>query len=172
MRADADVAAAHVIGVFESAERAQEAIGALQATGFDTSKLSVLGKEYPSEAHHLGLATVGARARVWGRHGALWNSVAESPSAMALAWVPFIGHIMAVGPMASTLLRAQWETRADAQPSALARMLTSGGLSAGESRALETAVRGGQILVLVHGPAKYAARARRLLQGAAPQSVD
>ncbi len=46
------------------------------------------------------------------------------------------------------------------------RMLRLVGLSAGETRTYEAAVRGGQIQLLVHGSAKDVARARRLLGGA------
>lgn len=155
-----------MVRVFESADRAQEAIDKLVSGGFDTSRLSIIGKEDPSDAHQLGVAAAGVHAKAWGRRSALWNRLAEDPAAMALAWVPFIGHVVAVGPVACVLVGNQWEAQANPRTSVLARMLTLAGLSTGEVRTYEAAVRGGQILLLVHGAAKHAIRARRLLNGA------
>lgn len=68
-----------MISVFESADRAQEAIGKIERGGFDMSKLSIIGKEEPSAAHQLGFAVAGAHASAWGQHSALWNRLAEAP---------------------------------------------------------------------------------------------
>lgn len=160
----AAASAARVVGIFESPERAHAALARLRSSGFDTSKLSVIGKEEPSEAHQLGLAVVGEQRRAWGRRSELWNQVERSPAAMALAWVPFIGHIVAVGPAAAALAGRQFWAAVNARGTALERMLALCGMSAGEVRAHEAAIRRGQILVLVHGEEKDAARARLLLR--------
>ena len=162
--APAGSSGAAMVSVFESADRAREAIGRLERGGFDTSKLSVIGKEEPSGANQLGIAVAGVHARAWGRHGALWNCLIQSP-AIALAWVPFIGHVIAVGPAALVLIGSNWEALANPRTSALQRMLTLVGMSIGAVQTYEAAVRGGQILLLVHGGARDAARARQLLNG-------
>lgn len=154
---------AGMVSVFESADRALRAIDTLERGGFDLSKLSVIGKEEPSQTHQLGVVAAGARARVWGRRGALWSRLAETPAPVALAWVPFAGHIVAVGPVASVLAGSSWEARVNPHASPLARMLTLAGLSVGETRTYEAAIRGGQILLLVHGGIKDVIRARQLL---------
>ncbi|HYL88562.1 MAG TPA: hypothetical protein VEU32_07320 [Burkholderiales bacterium] len=159
-----------VIRVFESADHAAAAIGNLERSGFDISKLSLIGREEPSAAHQLGIAVAGAHATVWGQHAALWNRLAEAPAGMALAWVPFIGYVVAVGPAACVLAGSQWHEQAGAQGSPLVRMLRLAGMSPGELRTYEAAVRGGQILLLVHGTGAEATRARRLLGSAAPLS--
>lgn len=151
-----------MVTVFESADRAREAIGRLEQGGFDASRISVLGKEELSAVHQLGMGFAGERARTWGRKSPLWNSLPGAP-AMALAWVPFIGHVIAVGPAAAVIAGSSWETRTESRTSVLRRMLTLVGMSAGEVQTYEAAVRGGQILLLVHGGTREAARARRLL---------
>ncbi len=152
-----------VIRVFESADRAMAAIERLERDGFDTSKLSLIAKEEPAALHQMGLAVAGAHARVWGQRSALWNQLAETPAGMALAWVPFIGYVVAVGPAASVLVGRHWRSQPDPGASALARMLTLSGVSSSELRTFEDAVRGGQILLLVHCTGAGAARARHLL---------
>lgn len=152
-----------MVAVFESTERAEEAIAQLERAGFDLSRLSLIGKEEPSAARPLGMAVAGTFVRVWGAHGRLWNRLAETPAAMALAWVPMVGHVIAVGPAAFVLVGGQGPAQARSQQSALARMLAVAGMSPGEVLTYEAAVRGGQILLLVHGGAAFAGRARHLL---------
>jgi hypothetical protein len=165
--APAAAGAAGIVAVFESAERAEEALARLERSGFDFSKLSLIGKEEPSAGHPVGIAVAGAQARVWGPRGALWRHLAETPAAMALAWVPFIGYVVSVGPAAAVLVGGQWEARGAPPASALSRMLNLAGISPGQVATYEAAVRSGQILLLVHGTAAYAARARHLLETAA-----
>lgn len=158
--------AAGIVAVFESAERAQQALERLERAGFDLSRLSLIGKEEPSAGQPAGIAIAGAHARVWGPRGALWSRLADAPAAMALAWVPFIGYIVAIGPAACVLAGRHSEAKTVPPASALARMLTVAGMSPGQLATYEAAVRGGQILLLVHGTAAYGARARHLLETA------
>lgn len=151
---------AGMVGIFESAERAEKAIDKLEQAGFDLAKLSVIGKESPTALHQMGMAVAGKHARAWGERGTLWNRLTDAPAALALTWVPFIGYVVAIGPVASVLVGGH----ARAHGSALVRMLTLAGMSPGEVSTYEAAVRGGQILLLVQTGAGDAARARHLLK--------
>ena len=166
-RNESSAAAPRVAGlvrVFESTAQAQAAIARLEQGGFDIAKASLIAREEPSALHQVGMAVAGARATVWGRHAALWRRLCENPAALALAWVPFIGYVMAVGPAALVLIGARWQSAPQASP--LARMLQFAGMSPGERRTYEAAVRGGQILLIVHGAGAEVARARQLLSAA------
>lgn len=132
--------AARVICVFASAERAQQALARLHDSGFDTAKLSIIA-----------------------RRRSLWSRPEHPRARMALAWVPFIGHIVAIGPAAAVLGRRPLHVPTGA--TALERMLTLCGMSPGEVRTYEAAVRGGQILLLLHGGKRDAARVRHVLHG-------
>jgi hypothetical protein len=157
---------AAVLAVFESPERAEHTVVELQRSGFGASRLSVIGKEELSVAGQLGFAATGAHMSFWGRRSTLWRRFGSAPAGIAIAWVPYIGHVIAIGPAAGVLARERGESAEVERRSALASMLRLVGLSAGEIRTYEAAVRGGQILLLVHASAKDVARARRLLEGA------
>lgn len=161
-----------MVAVFESAERAEEALTRLEKAGFDLSKLSLIGREEPAAAHPVGMAAAGAHVRVWGQRGPLWNGLAEAAAAIALAWVPLVGFVVAVGPAAYALAGARRQSQPGPQASALERMLTLAGMSPGQVATYEAAVRGGQILLLVHGNAAFAARARHLLGSALSLSAS
>ena len=154
---------AGIVGVLESTEHARAALDRLERGGFDLSKVSVIAKEEPSALHQMGIAVAGAQARLWGQRSVLWDRLAETPVGMALAWVPLVGYVVAVGPVACALIGSRWQAHAP-QASALERMLTLSGMSPGEMQTYVAAVRGGQLLLLVHGGSVSAARARQLLK--------
>ena len=62
-----------VVAVFESHERAENAIRELQKDGFDMKKLSLVGKDYHTEEHVVGYYTTGDRMLYWGKLGAFWG---------------------------------------------------------------------------------------------------
>ena len=155
---------AAVLAVFESPEHAERAIADLGRSSFGASQFSVIGKEEFTDASQLGFAAAGTQLSFWGRRSALWKSLRGAPAGAVLAWVPYIGHVMAVGPVACVLAGHRGDRTDGERASVLTRMLRLAGVSAGEIRTYEAAVRGGQILLLVHGPAKDVARARRLLE--------
>lgn len=154
---------AAILAVFESAVRAEGTVDELHRAGFNTSSLSVIGKDEFTAAHQLGFAAAGAQMRFWGRRGALWTRLCSDPPGVAIAWVPFVGHVVAVGPVACVLVGNRWEESFGPGATALSKMLTLAGMSAGEAQSYEAAVRGGQILLLMHGVVKDVARARGLL---------
>lgn len=160
----------YAVWVFESAERAGDAIERLERGGFDTAKLSLIAREAPSTLHQVGLAVAGAQARVWGEHAPLWRRLSDA-AAMALVWVPFIGYIVAVGSLALVLIADEWRAQGGSPASALERMLTLAGMSPGEVRTYEAAVRGGQILLLLQARAAEAAHARQLVSKAAASAA-
>lgn len=155
---------AAMASVFESSERALEGVDRLERAGFELSRLSVIGKDDPTPGRPLGIAVAGVHARLWGPRAALWNRLADAPAALAFAWVPFVGHIVAVGPAACVLVGAA--ARHANSSSALVRMLAPSGMSPGEVHTYEAAIRGGQIVLLVHGSTRDVARARHFLHGA------
>lgn len=154
---------ATVLAVFESPERAERAIVELQRSSFGASQLSVIGKEEFGDTRQLGFAAAGAQMSFWGRRSSLWRRLRSASPGVAIAWVPYIGHVIALGQVACVLAGERDDQADGERASVLTRMLRLAGLSPGEIRTYEAAVRGGQILLLVHGPAKDVLRARRLL---------
>lgn len=138
-----DRQAAGVLAVFESAERAEEAVNHLQRAGFDLRRLSIIGRQ----ERETGLCS---------RLGALLSRV-------AIVSAVFAGQVVALGPLAGRSEPSSY----GGQASPLTVMLTRAGISPGAARTYEAAVRGGQIVVLVHGGAKELLKARRVLSGGA-----
>ena len=97
----------------------------------------------------------GARLSVIGKdEHPIWTRLGRALRGAALISMPLVGYAVALGPIA---------TRLDAN-SSLVAVLMRAGMSAGASATYEAAVRGGQIVVLVHGTAKDVIKARRVLR--------
>ena len=62
-----------VVAIFESHERAEDAIRELQKSGFDMKKLSIIGKDYHTEENVVGYYNTGDRMKYWGKLGAFWG---------------------------------------------------------------------------------------------------
>jgi len=62
-----------VVGIYTTHTEAEATVKALQRTGFDMQKLSIVGKDYRTEEHVIGHYTTGDRMQVWGKRGAFWG---------------------------------------------------------------------------------------------------
>jgi hypothetical protein len=64
-----------VVGIYKSHIEAEAAVRELQKSGFDTKKLSVVGKDYHTDEHVVGYYNVGDRMKAWGKTGAFWGGL-------------------------------------------------------------------------------------------------
>ena len=58
-----------VVGIYPTHTEAEAAVKALQQSGFDMQKLSIVGKDYHTEEHVIGYYTTSDRMQVWGNGG-------------------------------------------------------------------------------------------------------
>ena len=88
-----------VVAIFESHDRAEDAIRELQKDGFDMKKLSIVGKDYHTEEHVVGYYNTGDRMKYWGKLGAFWGGLWGLLFGSAFFWVPGIGQLLVAGPL-------------------------------------------------------------------------
>jgi hypothetical protein len=141
---------ARVLAVFGSAERAEAAVNCLRGAGFEFGRLSVIGKDD-------GTFCAGRFP--------FWTRLGPALAGVAVVSVARVGPVVALGPIVRRASTNDVRNPPSGRFSALAAMLMRAGISAGAARTYEAAVRGGQIVVLVHGTAKDALKARSLLRG-------
>ena len=80
-----------VVAIFDSHDRAEDAIRELQKSGFDMKKLSIIGKDYHTEENVVGYYNTGDRMKYWGKLGAFWGGFWGLLFGSAFFWVPGIG---------------------------------------------------------------------------------
>ncbi|MEO6239036.1 MAG: general stress protein, partial [Vicinamibacterales bacterium] len=66
-----------VIAVYSTHVEAEEAVRALQTSGFDITQLSIIGRGHQTEEQVVGYYTTGGRMKAWGPAGAFWGALWE-----------------------------------------------------------------------------------------------
>jgi uncharacterized membrane protein len=91
------------VAVYESHTQAESAVKALQRAGFDMKQISIIGKDYQTEEHVVGFLNVGDRAKIFGKLGAFWGGLMGILFGSAMMFVPVVGHLVVLGPLAAML---------------------------------------------------------------------
>lgn len=153
-----------VIGVFDTHDQAEQAVKALEASGFPMRRLSIVGKGYQTEEKPTGFYTTGDRVKTWGGVGLLWGGLWGLLVGAGFFWIPGIGLIAAGGPFLHLLATAAGSAVVVGGASALGAALISLGLPKNEVIKYERYVKSDRYLIIAHGTAEEVARAGDLMQ--------
>jgi hypothetical protein len=166
MRADIAVA------VYDLHAQAEGAVKALQRAGFDMKRVSIIGKDYESEEHVVGFLNAGDRAKIFGKWGALWGGLMGILFGSAMMFVPLVGHIIVLGPLAAAVAGGLEGAALVGGASALVGALTALGIPRNSVLRYETALKANKFILVVHGDAQEIARAHDLLKSSGLASFD
>jgi uncharacterized membrane protein len=161
-----------VVGIFNSHTEAEKSIKELQKAGFDMKKLSIVGKDYHTEEHVIGYYNAGDRMKVWGKLGAFWGGFWGLLFGSALFIIPGIGPLIVFGPLVGWIVGALEGAVVVGGLSALAAALFSIGIPKDSSILYETALKSDKFLVIAHGTADEAAKAKSILETAGAAQID
>lgn len=160
------------VAIFDTHTQADEAVRKLAKAGFDMKSISIVGKDYHTEEQAVGYLNVGDRAKFFGRLGAFWGGLAGLLFGSALMFVPVVGHIVVLGPLAATLASGLQGAVLGGGASALVGALTALGIPKDSVLRYETAIKADKFLVSVHGSADETCRARGVLAAAGSTEVQ
>ncbi len=152
-----------VVAIFDSHDRAEDAIRELQKNGFDMKKLSIIGKDYHTEENVVGYYTTGERMKYWGKLGAFWGGFWGILFGSAFFWLPGIGTVLVAGPLVVWIVGALESAAVVGGVSALGAALYSAGIPKNSVLQYETHVKNGKLLLVLHGPAEEVERAKEVL---------
>ena len=160
------------VAVYDSHSQAEDAVHKLAKGNFDMKTISILGKDYHSEEHVVGYFNTGDRAKFFGKLGAFWGGLAGMLFGSALMFVPVVGHVVVLGPIAATIAGGLQGAILGGGVSALVGALSALGLPKDSVLRYETAVKADKFLVIVHGEAEDIRRARDVLTAAGSTDVQ
>lgn len=152
-----------VMALFATHEAADGAVRKLAAAGTPLAAISIIGKNYHSEEHAAGYVNAGERAWFLGKFGAFWGGLAGMLLGAGFFYVPVVGPIVVLGPLASTLLGGIEGAVLAGGTSALVGALTALGIPKDSVVRYEAAIKAEQFLVSVHCTAAELAQTRQLL---------
>ena len=160
------------VATYDTHVVAENAVKALQRSGFDMKRISIIGKDYSTEEHVVGFFNAGDRAKFFGKFGAFWGGLFGVLFGAAFLFVPVVGHIVVLGPLASTLVGGLEGAALAGGVSALVGALTALGIPRDSVLRYETAIKASKFLLVVHGDAKDIQRARDVLAATDPKAFD
>ena len=160
------------VAVYDNHADAEAAVKSLQVAGFDMKKISIVGKDYQTEEHVVGYLNAGDRARIFGKYGALWGGLMGILFGSAMLFVPLVGHLVIMGPLAAALVAGLEGAAAVGGASALVGALTAIGIPKDSVLRYETALKAGKFMVVVHGDAGDIAQAHALLEASGYELID
>jgi uncharacterized membrane protein len=160
------------VAVYETHTQAEAAVKALQRAGFDMRKISIIGRDYHTEEHVVGFLNAGDRAKVFGKYGAFWGGLMGILFGSAMMFVPVVGHVVVIGPLAAAVFGGLEGAVLVGGLSALAGALLSLGIPKDSVLRYETALKADKFMLVVHGGAQAIRRAHELLKHSGLSSFD
>ena len=153
-----------VIAVYETHERAEAAVKALQHQSFDMTKLSIVGRDYHTEENVVGYYNTGDRMKAWGKSGAFWGGLWGMLFGSAFFFIPVIGPIAVAGPLVGWIVGALEGAAVVGGVSVLGAALVGIGIPQDSVVKYETELRAGKFVLIVHGTRNEIDRAHSLLE--------
>ena len=95
-----------VVAVYDTPDKATKAIESLVKAGFPSDRVSVIGQSLQSEVQLNGFVTTGDVAKTGAAAGAWVGGLFGLLTGVAALFIPGVGPLLAIGPLASTLLSA------------------------------------------------------------------
>ena len=160
------------VAVYNLHTQAEEAVKALQRAGFDMKKISIIGRDYETDEHVVGFLNAGDRAKVFGKWGAFWGGLMGMLFGSALMFVPVVGHVIVLGPLAAMLFGGLQGAVVVGGISALAGALMALGIPRDSVLRYEVALKANKFMLVVHGDAQEIQRAHELLKSSGLASFD
>jgi len=165
-----------VVAVYDAHTGAERGVRELQTFGFDMKKLSIVGKNPHAEEHVVGFYNAGDRIKAWGKTGAgagaFWGGIWGLLSGAAFFAVPGIGPVLVAGPLVAWIVGALEGAVVVGGVGVIGAGLFSIGVPKDSILSYEVALKTDRFLLLVHGTAEEATRAREILISTHPASVD
>ncbi len=146
-----------VVAVYDTPDEATKAIETLVKAGFPPDRVSIIGQGLQSEVQLNGFVTTGDIAKSGAAAGAWVGGLFGLLTGVAALFIPGVGPVLAIGPLASTVVGA-------AEGAVGAGVLSAivGHFVAKKQIPKYTEyVRAGKSLVVVHGTPDDVRRARR-----------
>ena len=160
-----------IVATYSSHTAAESAIKELQQSGFDMKKLSIVGRDYHTDEHVVGYYNVGDRMKAWGETGAFWGGMWGLLFGSAFFWIPGVGPLLVAGPLVSWIIGALEGALVVGGLSAIGAGFYSMGIPKDSILNYETAIKTGKFVLIVHGTADEATRAREIIIRTKPETL-
>lgn len=151
------------VAVCSTHQQAEDVVRALQHSGFDMKKLSIVGKDYHEEDKIIGYYTLGDAVKSWGKSGAFWGGIWGLILGAGFFLVPGIGPVIMGGPIVSSLIGGLEGAVMVGGLSALGGALFALGIPKDSVLKYEKELKADKYLVMAHGTHQEVDKARDIM---------
>ena len=161
-----------VVAIYNTHLQAEEAVKELEHGDFDMTRLSIVGREVQTDEHVVGYYNAGDRMKYWGKLGAFWGGIWGVLFGSAFFFVPGIGPLVVAGPLVAWIVGGLEGAAVVGGLSALGAGLYGLGIPHDSIVRYESAVGVGKFLLIAHGTADEAIRARKIIGSTHSESLS
>jgi uncharacterized membrane protein len=160
-----------IVAIYKSHTAAEAAIAELQNSGFDLKKLSIVGRDYHTDANVVGYYNTGHRMESWEKSGAFCSRIWGMLFGSTFFFIPGIGSLLVAGPLISWI-DGGWEGAVVVGGlSALGAGLFSLGIPNDSILQYETALKLDKFVLIAHGIVDEMVQTRSIIARTSTESV-
>lgn len=161
-----------IVAVYQTHLEAERAVQELRRSGFDMTKLSIVGKDYHTDEHVVGFYNTGDRMKYWGKLGAFWGGVWGLLAGAAFFAIPGVGPVVVAGPLISWIVGALEGAAVVGGLSAIGAGLYSIGIPRDSILRYDTALTANKFLLVAHGESNEIQKVRDIVRRSNPLEMD
>jgi len=159
------------VAIYETHAAAEAGVKELQRSGFNMKTLSIVGRDTHTEEHVVGYYNTGDKMKAWGKRGAFWGGLWGLLFGAAFFVIPGVGPLVLAGPIVSWIVGALEGATIAGGLSVLGAALSNMGVPRDSVLRYETAIKTDKFLLVVHGTAEEANRAKQILDATNPSQL-
>lgn len=164
-----------ISAVFKEQNQIDDVIRRLLDRGVPRDHISVLGRNFQSETRIAGFITkrdvILGGLRTGAIFGSLFGSFLSLLTGVGVLFIPFVGPIVAAGPISAILLGAASGAIAGSAGAGLVSVLTTLGMPEDKAAIYQTRLEAGEFLLLAEVPSDRGGEFQLLLESAGAQEI-
>ncbi|RMF27892.1 MAG: hypothetical protein D6756_01170 [Cyanobacteria bacterium J083] len=164
-----------ISAVFQTEKQVDRVIRRLLDSGVDRDHISVMGRNFESQTRISGFISkkdvIIGGLRSGAIFGSLFGSFLSLLTGVGVLFIPFIGAVVAAGPISSVLLGAATGAIAGSAGAGLASALVTLGMPEDKAAVYETRLKAGEFLLMVEVPADKVTECQQLIQSEGGEEV-
>ncbi|WP_066384053.1 ChaB family protein [Anabaena sp. CA = ATCC 33047] len=165
-----------ISSLFKEQKQVDDVIRRLLDRGVPRDHISVMGRNFQSETRISGFITkrdvILGGLRTGAIFGSLFGSFLSLLTGVGVLFIPFVGPIVAAGPISALLLGAASGAIAGSAGAGLVSVLTTLGMPEDKAAVYQTRLQAGEFLLMVEVPSKRAGEFQLLLESSGGDEIN
>lgn len=164
-----------ITAVFKEESEIKNVIDRLLDRGVSRDHISVMGRNFQSETRISGFITkkdvILGGLRSGAIFGSLFGSLLSLLTGVGVLFIPFVGSVVAAGPISAVLLGAATGALAGSAGAGLASALVTLGMPEEKAAIYETRLKAGDFLVMAEVPSDRSGEYQLLMESAGGEEI-